>query len=170
MRTNQLTDKGWYVADTAWVSDFCDSYAPFLLNAGKGLLLLGALLGVLVTVIALRAALATPAKPADASKMTANSVAVLAGIKDFLEALAKAPPWLALFGAGVLLMWMAGSINPEVCGINKPAPNAQSSGSSGGTRTAPGPNPTARPGSGGATTQRSGTSPSENAQANTPGR
>jgi hypothetical protein len=64
---------------------------------------------------------------------TVPNTGLIETIKGFIEALTSAPTWLALFGGGLLLLWMAGNAVPEVC---KPAPKeppAQTrQGSSGG--------------------------------------
>ena len=105
------------------VENFCESYIWFLFNAGKWTLIAGIVLGValgIATIVLLlrkkdgaaqRAAVANAATP----------TAILEAAKAFLQALSSAPTWLALFGGGVLLLWLAGSMRPSVC----PCPASQ---------------------------------------------
>jgi hypothetical protein len=44
-------------------------------------------------------------------------------MKGFLQAPSADPTWLALFGAGILLLWLAGSGAPEHCACSPNQPN-----------------------------------------------
>jgi hypothetical protein len=49
---------------------------------------------------------------------------VLEGLKGVLEALANLPHWVAIFLAGLALLWMAGQ-RPEVCKLQQEPPPAE---------------------------------------------
>jgi hypothetical protein len=105
-----------------WAADFCKDYVSFLFTTGKWTLIAGILLGVLLAVAAVIAAMVAafrkPAAPAGAVKAAAaaaSPIQILEAMKAFLQALSSAPTWLALFGGGILLLWLAGAATPEIC-------------------------------------------------------
>lgn len=106
-------------------SELCAEYAGFLFVAGKITMFVGIALGVSLAVAAVVVAFRKQPAAADGAEVGfAAPTAVLDSIKGFIQAIASAPTWLALFAGGVLLLWMAGSVRPEWC---KPAiyPGAQ---------------------------------------------
>ena len=119
-------------ADTPlWLADFCRDYPLFLFGAGKWMLVLGIVLGVALAVVTLILLLRKKDGAGDSLRAAgaASPTAILDAIKGFLQALSSAPTWLALFGGGILLIWMAGSVTPEQC--QAPAPAADGSAGSG---------------------------------------
>jgi hypothetical protein len=109
------------VAATApWVADFCQDYTPFLLTAGKLTLIAGIILGIALACAAILAEFRK--KQGGAGNLVAPGASVLDAVKGFIQALSSAPTWLALFGGGILLLWLAGNSVPEIC---KPTPPAQ---------------------------------------------
>lgn len=101
----------------AWANDFCRDYAPFLFSAGKWTLIAGILLGIALGIATIILLLRKKEGAADGIKAmnAATPVAMLDAVKGFLQALSSAPTWLALFGGGVLLLWLAGNAIPEIC-------------------------------------------------------
>jgi hypothetical protein len=99
------------------MSNWCSSYFYFLLWAGGGAIILGILLGVALAIasIVLLMRKAPPAVEIVGPPAPANVTAVLDAMKSFLQALSAAPTWLALFGGGVLLVWLAGDAAPQQC-------------------------------------------------------
>ena len=126
-----------------WIADFCSDYTPFLFSAGKLALIAGIGLGILLALVAIAALVAEllkkkPAGGAGALVAPAAPASVLDAVKGFLQALSSLPTWLALFGGGILLLWLAGSSVPDIC--KPPVPAA------GQTQTpAPAPVPAGRP-------------------------
>lgn len=132
--------------DPAWVADFCDSYAPVAFNIGKWSMIAGLVLGA---VLAIFAAVTTVVMPSAAKTATANSGAgpVLTALKGLIEALSNAPPWIALFGGGLALFWIAGTVQPDMCKTDRQlrAETAASSGATSRPKTPPTPSPTPAP-------------------------
>ena len=110
-----------------WARDFCKDYTLFLFSAGKWTIIAGIVLGA---ALALATILLLLRKPAGATEELPGAAAVgpgaiLEAAKAFLQALSSAPPWLALFGAGILLLWLAGNTAPEACKAPPPPPCPQ---------------------------------------------
>lgn len=100
------------------LAGFCADYATLSFDLAWWFLV-GALLAAAVeTGVALWSKLvaARSAPRADPSRATdADSVAkLLEALKGLLEALTKLPAWVAIFLAGLALLWMAGQ-RPEIC-------------------------------------------------------
>lgn len=57
----------------------------------------------------------TPAVRAGVAPNTTAIKEIAEAIKGLVEALAKAPVWLALFGVGLMIFWVAGSAIPAMC-------------------------------------------------------
>lgn len=107
------------VPPAAWIADFCSDYTPFLFSAGKLALIAGIILGIALALAAIVAELRK--KPAGASGNLVAPPAVLDAVKGFIQALSSAPTWLALFGGGILLLWLAGNSVPDICKPPEPA-------------------------------------------------
>lgn len=107
MSTNQVAEPA------AWIADFCDSYAPFTFTMGKWMLITGCLLGVAMALVTLVTAMRALPKADMAGQ--ASATGFVDSLKDLIDALGKAPPWIALFGGGAFLLWMAGTIQPVYC-------------------------------------------------------
>ena len=125
-----------------WVVDFCKDYSQFLFGAGKWTLIAGIILGIALA-IATVVLLLRKKDGAAENVRAANAVgatAVLDAVKGFLQALSSAPTWLALFGGGVLLLWMAGTAVPEICKPPAPSPSTKANQESQPGRT-PGSTP-----------------------------
>jgi hypothetical protein len=133
-----------------WAIDFCRDYTLFLFGAGKWTLIAGILLGVALAVTTIVLLLMPKKEGAPGARTAVAAPAVLDAIKGFLQALSSAPTWLALFGGGVLLLWMAGNAIPERCVCQAGQPGcAQQAGR-------PDPAGSRTPGGAGETANRSG--------------
>lgn len=111
-----------------WAGDFCENYAWTLFDLGKWTLIAGIVLGVVLAIV--RIVIEYRESKAKTQANLAQAVApipLLDAVKAFLQALASAPTWLALFGGGILLLWLA-SIRPEVC-VPQSSVNAQAGAS-----------------------------------------
>lgn len=100
-----------------WVASFCEEYVWFLFDTGRWTVRAGIVLGILLAVSVIVAAFRKPPPGADGVRATV-AMPTLDAIKGFLQALTSAPTWLALFGGGILLLWLAGAAMPDIC---KPA-------------------------------------------------
>lgn len=98
-----------------WIADFCNAYTPFLFSAGKLTLFAGIVLGIALAIAAIIVALRKKPAGGGANLAPAAPSAVLDAVKGFLQALSGAPTWLALFGGGILLLWLAGNSVPDIC-------------------------------------------------------
>ena len=109
-----------------WVKR-CDTLADFLIFAGQAAIVAGVLLGIALAVVTLILALRRPAPAPDGIVRQAapSPTAVLDAIKGFLQALSAAPTWLALLGAGTLLLWLAG-LQIDSCKTSPTPPASQS--------------------------------------------
>ena len=101
--------------------EFCQNLAEFAFRLGRLFIwvaLLAAVAHVIVqSIVALRGGeTKAPAQLTGIDK-------VLEALKGVLEALAKLPHWVAIFLAGLALLWMAGQ-RPEACKAPEPAPPA----------------------------------------------
>ena len=127
-----------------WVRDFCSEYTPFLFDAGWWMIVLAIVLGVALAAAAVAAEWrkgtqpTTEAVPAGGGSGAAT--AILEAAKGFIQALASAPTWLALFGGGVLLLWLAGNAIPDLCDPPVKRSGAQQQGGAGGSTTPPAQN------------------------------
>lgn len=100
-----------------WATDYCKDYTLFLFSAGKWTLIAGVLLGVALAAATIYL-LVRKAPPAEGGALPAGAVSptgILEAAKAFLQALSSAPTWLALFGCGVLLLWLSSIAAPEAC-------------------------------------------------------
>ena len=111
---------GPVAAHTGWQAEFCDRYALLMLAYGRWFLLVGLLIGIAGAVAMLVNLFRQPARPAATAEegLAAGpaGVAVVAdAIKGVVQAFSRAPIWLAMFGVGALLLWMAGNAVPSYC-------------------------------------------------------
>ncbi|HEX8222514.1 MAG TPA: hypothetical protein VF605_01710 [Allosphingosinicella sp.] len=133
----------------AWIAEFCNDYTPFLFSAGKLTLIAGIILGILLALVAVAALIAELRKkpaPGGAGKLVAPASAssVLDAVKGFIQALSSMPTWLALFGGGILLLWLAGNSVPDICKPPvAPAPQTQTAAPGQGQQGAAQPAPKA---------------------------
>lgn len=102
----------------AWMLQFCGEYTPFLFSAGKWMIVAGIVLGIVLALANVYIALRPPAGGSANREGVVPPTAVLDAIRAFIQALTSAPTWFALFGGGVLLLWMAGNAVPEICKIS----------------------------------------------------
>lgn len=102
----------------AWQLEFCANYAPLLLSLGKwfvvAALIIGALLGAVRIINAYRQRENDPDEDVWARTPTPWQT-IIAAIAGLVDSLTKAPTWLAMFGGGLLLLWMAGNAVPQFC-------------------------------------------------------
>lgn len=117
---------------TAW----CTNYAEFALWLAKGFLLLAFAVAIAETALALwakwKAAQQGPVvveTAAAAALPAVDPVKLLEALKALLETLKGLPAWIAIFLAGLALLWMAGQ-KPELCAppgstASRPGSNAQ---------------------------------------------
>lgn len=110
---------------------FCKDYIGFLFWAGQWTLGASILLGIALAAATVVMTLRKPVAVA-APRGGPAPVAALDAIKGFIQALSSAPTWLALFGGGLLLLWMAGHMMPEICPAAK---SEQTKGSAANTAT-----------------------------------
>jgi hypothetical protein len=106
-----------------WAQSFCHQYIYFLFYVGGAAVIVGILLGIALAAAAVVIAIRKP--PAAANMALAGEVAnptpVIDSIRAFIQAIAAAPTWLALFGGGLLLLWLAGFTTPDICKAVSPA-------------------------------------------------
>jgi hypothetical protein len=103
-------------ANSRWIIEFCQEYAPTLFSVGKWTILAGVALGIALAAAAVIASLRAPtAANQGVRNVAAPPTAVLDALRAFIQAIASAPTWLALFGGGLLLLWMSGNTAPDFC-------------------------------------------------------
>ncbi|MDB5691460.1 MAG: hypothetical protein JWO81_523 [Alphaproteobacteria bacterium] len=112
--------------DKTQVNSFCHDYVYFLFHAGRAAVIATIVLGILLAAAAVVLAVRKPPVVANANLATAiaNPTPVIDSIRAFIQAIASAPTWLALFGGGLLLLWMAGYAAPDYCKAPPPPPQA----------------------------------------------
>ncbi|MEA3064234.1 MAG: hypothetical protein QOJ27_669 [Sphingomonadales bacterium] len=101
------------------VALWCANYAGFALTLAKGFLILAFLVALVETALALWAKLQAAKKgPQVAQTAMAESavdpVKLLEALKALLETLKGLPAWVAIFLAGLALLWIAGE-KPKAC-------------------------------------------------------
>ncbi|HET9638677.1 MAG TPA: hypothetical protein VFP12_05685 [Allosphingosinicella sp.] len=101
------------------VAAWCANYAGFTLTLAKAFLVLALLVALVETALALWTKLQAVRKaPAVAERSLAESavdpVKLLDALKGVLEALKGLPAWIAIFLAGLALLWIAGQ-EPKAC-------------------------------------------------------
>ena len=105
-------------ADSAdWVAEYCAGYGQTLLWLAIGFLVVALLLGIASSIIALMAARAQRGggPGPDRVDVLPDPGKLVDALKGLIDALAKAPAWIAIFVGGILLLWMAGSFAGAVC-------------------------------------------------------
>jgi len=96
---------------------FCTRHAEFAFKLGRWFVYLALVIAVVETLAAIALAFMKPANgPAPANADAAAKL--LEALKGVLEALVKLPRWVAIFLAGLALLWIAGE-GPGLC---DPAP------------------------------------------------
>jgi hypothetical protein len=113
-------------ARAKWIANYCRDYVLTLFDLGFYTLVAAAILGIAFAAAAVVVALRTPSV-APKGVAPATATPILDALKAFIQALASAPPWLALFGGGVLLLWMSGNTVPDYCRAPEPPPRAPQS-------------------------------------------
>ena len=105
-------------ASMEWQGAFCDRYAILMMEYGRWFLLAALIIGTIgaavLVVNSLRGTESGGGDDQSGGGVTAVQ-AIIEALKGLIEAFAKAPTWLAMFGAGALLLWMAGNAVPSYC-------------------------------------------------------
>jgi len=146
-------------ARTEWMTGFCGDYGPAMFTLGWWFVVAAFIGGALLALVQVYRA-ATAGAPTGQGNEGGGGLGLpaLAGaLKELIEIFTKAPTWLALFGAGVLLLWMAGNAVPDQC-------LDSSTKSSNAAETSPSPSERAN-----ATRGQGGASSATNGVAQTPG-
>lgn len=104
---------------------FCREYVELagdLASLGKVFLIAALVLGIAFGVVELLKSLQTRQNIVTDAAGSSTLKDLIDALKGFIEALAKAPAWIAMFGIGLLLFWSAGASVPEKCEteMNKP--------------------------------------------------
>jgi hypothetical protein len=81
-----------------------EQYAPILFYTGEIAIICALLLGAALAVAAIFSA---TKKSTIARADLPNPAPVIDSIRALIQALASAPAWIALFGGGILLVWIA---------------------------------------------------------------
>ena len=97
------------------IAELCNRYAWLAYDVGRVFLYLAIAFAVAETIAALWIKARTP--PSGETKTLTPINAILDALKGVLEALKDLPAWIAMFLAGVALLWMAGQR------IEKPCPS-----------------------------------------------
>ena len=100
---------------------WCDMYGDFLFTLGAALLLVSAVAAAVETFIVTQTRIQAARQAQSGAQSVRTMVAdgidpvkFLEALKGFLQALKDLPTWIALFGAGVALVFVAG-VKPGVC-------------------------------------------------------
>jgi hypothetical protein len=107
---------------------WCGNFAGFALVLAQAFLILALIVALVETAISLWAKLQAARKApvvadtAATEELPGDAVKVLEALKAVLEALKGLPAWIAIFLAGLALLWMAGQ-KPELC-ASSGSPNA----------------------------------------------
>lgn len=103
-------------ASTEWQDAFCDRYAILMMEYGRWFLLAALVIGAIgAAVLVLNSLRGGGATDEQGGGDVTAIQAIVEALKGLIEAFAKAPTWLAMFGAGALLLWMAGNAVPSYC-------------------------------------------------------
>jgi len=109
---------GDFAAQTVpeWVEAYCARYAFFALDMAWWFLYLALAIGVLGAVLSFVNAIQNPAPKKDGEEGGGGGFAVLAeAVTALVEVFSKAPAWIAMLGAGLILLWFAGDGLPDYC-------------------------------------------------------
>jgi hypothetical protein len=124
-------------------ADCYANYAGFALTLGEAFLILALLVALVETALALWAKLQAARKgPEAVQKGIANPavdpVKLLEALKAILDALKGLPSWIAIFLAGLALLWMVGQ-EPKACSTTNASKACKSESTQSGSPTAPAP-------------------------------
>jgi hypothetical protein len=108
--------------DTKILADLCSSHMTTVLWIGRAFLFVALAVATTAAVLALIQGIVALFKPSPASTKGREAggnvdaaAKFLDALKGLVASLAAAPPWFAMFLAGVLLLWMAGNAAPAFC-------------------------------------------------------
>ena len=105
---------------------FCTRHAEFAFKLGRWFVYLALAIAVVETLAAIALAFMKPST-GPAARDAGAAAKLLDALKGVLEALVKLPRWVAIFLAGLALLWIAGE-RPGLCdpapasGVQAPAP------------------------------------------------
>lgn len=101
---------------------WCATYADFSLTLAYAFLILAFLVALVETTLALWVKLQAARKGPDVTeaavadrKLAVDPVKLLEALKGLLEALKGLPAWVAIFLAGLALLWTSASATPSYC-------------------------------------------------------
>lgn len=126
---NQMVNNA---AATTALAQWCSDYSEFALGLAKWFLIISLVVAVVETAIALWAKFESARKSDAAARgVTASAGAdpaawakLLEALKGVLETLKGLPAWIAIFLAGLALLWIAAR-RPEACPQPPARPNAE---------------------------------------------
>jgi hypothetical protein len=105
-------------ATSSQVTDLCVHYAGFVLTLAKVFLILALLVALIETALLLWAKWEARKAPVVAEKALVaaaiDPIGLINAVKALLEALKGLPAWIAIFLAGLALLWLAAT-KPEAC-------------------------------------------------------
>jgi hypothetical protein len=101
-------------ASQAWHDPFCSRYAILMFEYGRWFLLAALIIGTIgaVAVIVKLFSSKPEGDETGGGNMLQSSIAAFTAL---IDSLAKAPTWIAMVGAGLVLMWMSGHALPTFC-------------------------------------------------------
>jgi hypothetical protein len=98
-----------------WFEAYCTRYADVALDAAWWFLYLALAVGVLGALLGVYSAIKNPPPKPDEEGGGGAIGVVTQAVSALVAAFSKAPAWIAMLGAGLILLWFAGDGVPEYC-------------------------------------------------------